>query len=68
MIKNYIKRDDVIKCKLDLILIEKSIYYLPFTDHCREDADKFSIVAKTLIDFHRLLSRRRLIKESLFDF
>jgi hypothetical protein len=50
MIKSYIKKDNVIKCELDLIFIKKSIYYLIFTDHYREDVDKLSqiAVAKTL--------------------
>jgi hypothetical protein len=51
MIESYIKRNDVIKCELNLTFTEKSIHYLTFTDHCRENADKLLIVAKTLINF-----------------
>jgi hypothetical protein len=45
VMKIYIRRNDVIKCELDLALIEKSIHYLIFTDHCREEIDKLSQIA-----------------------
>jgi hypothetical protein len=57
MIESYIRRNDVIRCELDLALIERLIHYLTFTDDCREDADRLLLSRKTLIDFHRLLSR-----------
>jgi hypothetical protein len=58
MIENYIKRDDVIKCELDLVFTEKSIHYLALTDYCREDADKFSqIIERVTI---RFLKRREI--------
>jgi hypothetical protein len=68
MIENYIKRDHVIECELDLIFIEKSIRYLALTNHCREDVDKLFIVAKTLIDFHKLLSRKRFAEKIIIRF
>jgi hypothetical protein len=34
-----------------------------FTDDCREDADRLLLLRKTLIDFHRLLSRDVLLRE-----
>jgi hypothetical protein len=37
MIENYIKRNDVIKCELDWVFIEKLIHYLMFTNHCCEE-------------------------------
>jgi hypothetical protein len=45
MIENYIRRNDVIRCELDLVLTEKSIHYLAFTDHCREEVDELSQIA-----------------------
>jgi hypothetical protein len=65
MIENYIKKNDVIKCELDLAFIEKLIQYLisqMTVDCCRErrkDVDKLSqiVATKHLINFHRLLSR-----------
>jgi hypothetical protein len=45
MIENYIKRNEVMKCEFDLIFTEKSIHYLAFTDHRREEIDKFSQIA-----------------------
>ncbi len=52
IIESYIRKNDVIKCELDLTLIEKSIHYLALTNHCREDADKLSriVVAKKNVD------------------
>jgi hypothetical protein len=70
VIESYIRRDDVIRCELDLAFTENSIHYLTLTDHCRWETDRLSqiAVAKTsavsqitiaeeLIGFHRLLSR-----------
>jgi hypothetical protein len=56
VIESYIRRNDVIRCELDLALTEKLIHYLTLTDDCREDA-AIVVAKKTLIDFHRLLSR-----------
>jgi hypothetical protein len=57
VIESYIRRDDVIKCELDLIFIKKLIHYLIFTNDCREDADKLLLSRKTLINAYKLLSR-----------
>ncbi len=45
VIESYIRKDDVIRCELDLAFTEKSIYYLTLTDHCREETDKLSQIA-----------------------
>jgi hypothetical protein len=67
MIENYIRKNDEIKCEvnlalieklINLALIEKLIHYLTFTD-----ADKLLLSRKTLIDSHRLLSRDVLLRE-----
>ncbi len=53
VIESYIRKNDVIKCELDLALTEKLIQYLTSqmtVDCCREREE-------TLIDFHRLLLR-----------
>jgi hypothetical protein len=42
VIESYIKRNNVIRCELDLTFTEKSIHYLTFTNHCREEIDRFS--------------------------
>jgi hypothetical protein len=70
MIEDYIKRDVVIRCELDLALTEKLIHYFILMNDCRENADRLSqiTVAKTLKDFHRLLSRRRFIERIIIRF
>jgi hypothetical protein len=57
MIENYIRKNNVIKCEFDLAFTEKLIHYLIFTRDCRE----------TLIDSHRLLSRRTLCWENNYS-
>jgi hypothetical protein len=47
MIESYIKRNNVIKCELDLTFIEKLIHYLIFTNDCRENVNKLSQIAVT---------------------
>jgi hypothetical protein len=54
VIESYIRRNDVIRCKLDLAFIEKLIQYLTSqmtVDCCRERK------RRTLINFHKLLLR-----------
>jgi hypothetical protein len=77
VIENYIRRNDVIKCELDLAFIEKLIQYLisqMTVDFCREkekkNVDKFSQIVATrrLIDFHRLLSRDVFVKRVAIRF
>ncbi len=55
MIEDYIKRDNVIKCELDSVFTEKLIHCLAFINCCLEER-------KALINFHKLLSRRRFVK------
>jgi hypothetical protein len=49
VIESYIRRNDVIRCELDLTLIEKIDSLFSFTNHCRDEIDKLSqiVVAKT---------------------
>jgi hypothetical protein len=49
--RSYIRRDDVIKCEFDLTFIKKVDSLFNFTDDCR------LLSRRTLINFHRLLSR-----------
>jgi light-regulated signal transduction histidine kinase (bacteriophytochrome) len=68
VIESYIRRNDVIRCELDLAFTEKTDSLFDFTDDCRmlprrreekRDVDRLSqiVVTKHLINFHRLLSR-----------
>ncbi len=67
MIEIYIKRDDVIKCELDLILTEKFIHYLAFTVHYREDANKLLVVAWNIDRFSQIVVAKTLCWENNYS-
>ncbi len=64
LIESYIRRDDVIKCELDLAFTERLIRYLIFTNYCHETFDRLSqiVVAKRFAEriIIRFLERREI--------
>jgi hypothetical protein len=65
VIESYIRRDDVIRCELDLALIEKLINYLILTDDCREreNVDKLSQIIVTKRFTERIIIRFLKLRE-----